>query len=51
MNFNIVSKNDENRLVNKLLVLNKYESMLEYNLNLNLFLDKMIIDLEAKKDE
>lgn len=47
----VVSKNNESSLVNKLLVLNKYESMLEYNLNLNLFLDKMIIDLEAKKDE
>lgn len=47
----VLEKNDECSLINKLLILNKYENMLEYNLNLNLFLDKLIIDLEVNKNE
>lgn len=47
----VLEKNNEHSIVNKLLVLNKYENMLEYNLNVNLFLDKLIIELEEKKDE
>lgn len=41
----ISSKNTIDTIVNKLIVLNKCENMLEYNLNLNLFLDKLIIEM------
>lgn len=41
----IASKYGVEDIVNKLIVLNKCENMLEYNLNLNLFLDKLIIEM------
>lgn len=47
----VIKSNNETKLINKLLVLNKYENMLEYNLNLNLFLDKLIIDLKESENE
>jgi len=33
------------KITNKLIVLSKAENMLQYNVNLNLFMDKLIIDL------
>ena len=39
-------KNDKKSIINKLIVLNKYENMLEYNVNLNLFLDNLILEME-----
>ncbi len=41
----IDSKNTEKSIINKLTILNRYESMLEYNLNLGLFLDKLIMEM------
>lgn len=41
----ICSFNSVESIVNKLIVLNKCENVLEYNLNLNLFLDKLIIEM------
>lgn len=41
----ISSKNSVESVINKLIVLNKCENMLEYNLNMNLFLDKLIIEM------
>ncbi len=41
----VCEKNSEKTLINKLMVLNKNENMLEYNLNLNLFMDKLIIEM------
>jgi len=47
----ISNKNSEDVLVNKLIILNRAENMLEYNLNLNLFLDKLIIEMEMLINE
>lgn len=41
----ILSLNDEQKITNKLLVLSQAENMLQYNVNLGLFIDKLIIDL------
>ena len=41
----IMNKNDVRSVINKLIVLNHAESMLQYNLNLNLFMNKLIFDL------
>lgn len=41
----ILKYNDIEKIIKKLLVLNQSENMLQYNLNLSLFLDKLIIDL------
>ena len=43
--------NTEGSLIKKIICINKLENMLEYNLNLNLFLDKLIIDLEMNSNE
>lgn len=37
--------NTEKSLINKLIIINKYENMLEYNLNISLFLDRLIIEM------
>lgn len=44
-------QNTVNSLINKLIILNKCENMLEYNLNLNLFLDKLIIEMGTENYE
>ena len=49
--FYISSMTDITDLVNKLIVLNAATSNLKYNLNINLFLDKLIIDLVGDKYE
>ncbi len=46
----ISEKNEEKSIINKLIVLNKYENMLEYNLNINLFLDNLIIEMEEHNE-
>ena len=38
-------KNNEKSLICKLININKYENMLEYNLNISLFLDRLIIEI------
>lgn len=45
---NIINMND---LVSKLIVLNEASSNLRYNLNINLFLDKLIINLVGDRNE
>lgn len=41
----IVKGKELNYFIKKIILLNKYSELLEYNLNINLFLDKMIIEL------
>lgn len=41
----LLVSNYEEKITNKLIVLSKAENMLQYNVNLNLFMDKLIIDL------
>lgn len=41
----IVLNSDVDKINNKLLILNKLENMLEYNLNMNLFVDNLVIKL------
>lgn len=49
---NFVSlKNKEVNLIEKLIILNKYENMLEYNLNINLFIDRLIIEMGMLKND
>lgn len=47
----IVKKNCEKIIVDKLFILLKEESKLEYNLNTNLFLDNLLIELEKVRYE
>jgi len=47
----IANKRSEKYLTNILKILVKEENMLEYNLNLGLFLDKLIIEMERVKNE
>ncbi len=47
----ISNKRSVNYLTNVLIILTKYENMLEYNLNLGLFLDKLILEMGRVKDE
>lgn len=47
----VSSTTDLNDLVNKLIVLNAATSNLKYNLNINLFFDKLIIDLVGDRHE
>lgn len=42
----VCSKNNVKTIIYKLIVLNKNENMLEYNLNTSLFLDNLIIEME-----
>ena len=44
----IIEKNIEKKLINKLIVINKCENMLEYNVNINLFLDRLIIEMDGE---
>jgi DNA polymerase-3 subunit delta' len=41
----LIINNDNKKIIQKLLILNKFENMLEYNLNINLFLDRLIIEM------
>lgn len=41
----VASNNNIEKVTNKLMILNKSENMLEYNLNINLFIDNLIIKL------
>lgn len=43
----IIEKNTEKNIINKLIVINKCENMLEYNMNINLFLDRLIIEMDG----
>lgn len=43
--------NNNKEVVRKLMVINKALSMLQYNLNINLFIDKLIIDLVGELNE
>lgn len=43
--------NDNKEVVRKLMVINKALSMLQYNLNINLFIDKLIINLVGELNE
>ncbi len=47
----IVKKNCEKMIVDKLFILLKEESKLEYNVNTNLFLDNLLIELEKVRYE
>ena len=47
----IANKRSEKYLTNILKILVKEENMLEYNLNLGLFLDKLIIEMGRVKNE
>lgn len=47
----IANKRSEKYLIDILIVLSKQENMLEYNLNLNLFIDKLIIEMGRVKNE
>ena len=47
----VITNNTERDLINKLIIILKAESMLEYNLNVNLFLDKLIIELGMINNE
>ncbi len=47
----ISSLTNLNDLVNKMIVLNAASSNLKYNLNINLFFDKLVIDLVGDKNE
>ncbi len=43
--------NNVKNIIDKLILLNKYENMVEYNVNLNLFLDNLIIEMEEASYE
>lgn len=43
---NICDNISEEKIVNKIIVINKLENMLEYNLNINLFIDRLVLELE-----
>ena len=44
----ILSQNTKKQLINKLIIINKAENMLEYNVNINLFLDRLIIEMDGE---
>lgn len=44
---NIANKNTVDNLVNKITIINEHRTYLEYNANLNLLMDKIIIELES----
>lgn len=46
----IIEKNKEKTLINKLIIINKNENMLEYNVNINLFLDKLLIEMDGESE-
>lgn len=41
----IINKNDEKQIINKIIIISKNLNLLNYNLNLNLFMDKLLIEL------
>ena len=47
----VMSINTEKTLISKLIILNKKENMLEYNLNISLFIDELFIEMGRIKDE
>ncbi len=47
----ISDNNNEKTIINKLIIINKYENMLEYNLNISLFLDRLIIGMVGVANE
>lgn len=47
----VLNNNDGFVLTNKLISVNKMENMLEYNVNINLFFDKLIYELGSGKHE